>query len=97
MSGVLLNAYAHFFAERNVLIPGLLQLSAPVGAMQNIVQRGDGFDHQKMTNRGGLRGCDFTLIHKTEFSEEFHGIFAGATGDALNAFLAGDGFQGHRH
>jgi hypothetical protein len=42
-------------------------------------------------------GGDFTLIHKTELGEELHGIFAGATGDALNAFLTGDGLQGHRH
>ena len=80
-----------------MLIPGLLELSAPVGAMKNVVQRGDGFDHQKMTNRRGLRGGDFPLIHKTELGKKLHGIFAGATGDALNAFLTGHGLQGHRH
>lgn len=80
-----------------MLIPGLLELPTPVGAMENIVQRSDGFDHQKVTNRRGLRGGDFPLVNKTEFGEEFDGVFAGATGDALNPFLTGDGLKGHRH
>jgi len=45
LPGILQNAHAHLLAERNMLIPGLLQLPAPVGAMQNIIQRHDGFDH----------------------------------------------------
>ena len=72
-----------------MLIPGLLKLSAPVRAVENIIQRGDGFNHQKVANRRGLRGRNFPLINKTEFGEELNGIFAGATGHALNAFLTG--------
>ena len=94
---VLLNAHAHFFTERNVLIPRLLQLTAPVRTMQNVIQRGDGFDHQKVANRRGLRGSNFALVNKTELGKELDGVFTGATGDALNAFLTGDGLQRHRH
>ena len=80
-----------------MLIPCLLELPAPVGAMENIVQRGDGFDHQKVTNRRSLRGGDFPLIHETKLGKELNGIFAGATGDALDPFLTGNGFQRHSH
>ena len=96
-AGVLLNAHTHFFAERNVLIPGLLQLPAPVAAMQNIVQRGDRFNHQEVADRrGGWRG-NLALVNKTELGKKIHRVFASATGHALNALLTGDGLQRHRH
>ncbi|MNP23925.1 hypothetical protein D3C76_1166550 [compost metagenome] len=65
--------------------------------MQNIIQRGDGFDHQKMANRRGLRGGDFALVYKTQLGKELHRIFTRATGDALHALLTGNGLQRHRH
>ncbi len=45
LAGVLADAHAHLFAQRNVFIPGLLQLAAPIRAMQDIVQRRHRFDH----------------------------------------------------
>lgn len=70
-----------------MFIPRLLELGAPVAAMKNIIQSGDGFNHQKMANRrGGWRG-DFTLINKPQLGEKLHRVFTGATGHALNAFL----------
>lgn len=65
--------------------------------MQNIVEGGDRFDHQKVADWRGLRRGDFTLINKTELGEELHGVFAGATGHALYPFLTRDGLRGHRH
>ena len=97
LPGVLLNAHAHFFTQRDMLIPRLLELCAPVAAVQNIVQRRDRFDHQKMTDRRGGRGGDLTLIDKSELGEKFHRIFARAAGNPLNPFLTRDGLQGHRH
>ncbi len=97
LPSVLLNAHPHLFAQRDVLIPGLLQLTAPVGTMQNIIQRSDGFDHQKVANRGGLRRGDFALVYKTQLGKELDRIFTRATGDALHALLTGNRLQRHRH
>lgn len=76
-----------------MLIPRLLELCAPVAAVQNIVQRRDRFDHQKMTDRRGGRGGDLTLIDKSELGEKFHRIFARAAGNPLNPFLTRDGLE----
>ena len=46
--------------------------------------------------RGGWRG-DFSLINKPQLGEKLHRVFTGATGHALNAFLARYRLQGHRH
>ena len=97
LTGVLLNAHTHLFAEWNMLIPGLLQLPTPVAAMQNIIQRRHGFDHQEMAHRCGLRGSDFALIDKTQFCEELYRIFTCATGHPLHTFLTRDRLQRHRH
>ncbi len=66
-----------------MLIPRLLELCAPVAAVQNIVQRRDRFDHQKMTDRRGGRVV-ISLIDKSELGEKFHRIFARAAGNPLN-------------
>ncbi len=95
LPGVLLNTHAHFFAERDMIVPGLLQLRTPVTAMQNIVQWGHRFNHQKMAHRRGLRGGNFPLVHEAQLGEKRHGIFTCATGYALHAFLSGDRFQRH--
>ena len=97
LPGVLLNAYAHFFTQRDMLIPRLLELRAPVATVQNIVQRRDRFNHQKMTDRRGGRGSDLPLIDKAKLGEKLHRIFAGATGDPLHPFLTRYRLQGHRH
>ena len=97
LPGILLNTHAHFFTKRDMFVPRLLQLRAPVAAMQNIIQSGDGLNHQKMANRrGGWRG-DFSLINKPQLGEKLHRVFTGATGHALNAFLTRHRLQGHRH
>ncbi len=54
LAGVLVDAHTHLFTQRNVIIPSLLQLAAPVGAVQYIVQRRYWFDHQKVADRGSL-------------------------------------------
>ena len=80
-----------------MFVPRLLQLRAPVAAMQNVIQSGDRFYHQKMANRrGGWRG-DLPLIDKPQLGEKLHRVFAGATGHALNTFLTRHRLQGHRH
>ena len=72
LPGILLNAHTHFFTQRDVFIPRLLELGAPVAAMKNIIQSGNRFYHQKMANRrGGWRG-DFTLINKPQLGEKLH-------------------------
>ncbi|CAH0191733.1 hypothetical protein SRABI106_01331 [Rahnella aquatilis] len=79
-----------------MVIPGLLKLTAPVRAMQNIIQRFDGFYHQEVANRRCLRRGDFALIHKAQFGKEIHGIFAGATDHSFHPFLTRHRLQGHR-
>ena len=97
LAGVLADAHAHLFAQRDVFIPGLLQLAAPVGAMQDIVQRRYRFDHQKVADRGGLRRSDLPLIDEPQLGEEVHRVFTGAAHHPLHALLPRDGLQRHRH
>ncbi|CQQ58247.1 Uncharacterised protein [Salmonella enterica subsp. enterica serovar Typhimurium str. DT104] len=97
LPGVLLNAHPHLFTQWNVLIPGLLKLPAPVAAMQDIIQRCYRFNHQKMADWRGCGRSNLPLIDKPEFGKELNRIFARTAGDALNAFLAGNRLQGHRH
>ena len=80
-----------------MFVPRLLQLRAPVAAMQNIIQSGNGFNHQKMANRRGGWGSDLPLIDKPQFGKKLHRVFTGTTGHALNAFLTRHRLKGHRH
>ena len=97
LPGVLLNAHTHLLAQRDVLIPRLLQLSAPVAAMQNVIERGNRFDHQKVADWRSLRRGDFALIDKPQLGEEFDCVFPRATGHSFDPFLTRDGLQRHRH
>ncbi|MNZ74787.1 hypothetical protein D3C78_932470 [compost metagenome] len=81
----------------NVLIPGLLQLTAPVTAMQNVIEGGDRFDHQEMPYRRGLWRGDFAFVDESQLGEKLDRIFASTTGDALYTLLTGNGLQRHRH
>ena len=65
--------------------------------MENVIQRCDGFNHQKMAHRRSLRRGNFALAHKPQFGEKFDRIFTGATGYALYPFLTRHRLQGHRH
>ncbi|MNE45841.1 hypothetical protein D3C80_1401490 [compost metagenome] len=97
LAGILADAHPHFLAERDMIVPGLLQLAAPVWAMQNIVQRRHRFNHQEVADRGGLRRGDLALINKAKLGKERHRIFTGATHYPFYPFLACHGFQRHRH
>ncbi len=96
LPGVLLNAYAHFFTQRDMLIPRLLELRAPVATVQNIVQRRDRFNHQKMTDRRGGRGSDLPWFTKPSLAKN-----STASSRALQVtrftFLTRYRLQGHRH
>ncbi len=65
--------------------------------MENIVQRRNGLNHQKVAHRRGLRRGDFPLAHKTELGEKFDRIFTGTTGYAFDPFLTRHRLQSHRH
>lgn len=95
LPGILTDAHAHFLAERYMLIPDLLQLPAPVRSMQDVIQGDDELYHQKMPDRGGRGGNNFTLIDEPQFGEKSHRIFTGATHHPLDSLLARHGLQRH--
>ena len=97
LSGKLQDTHTHLLAERNMIIPGLLQLSAPVGAMQDIIERNHRLDHQKVAYRRRLRRGNLALIDVAELGEESDRIFTGTAGYPLRAFLTRYRLQGHGH